>query len=81
MDRLKAFSDGFCRPTRIQKVWRALGLRQKILEQISIMRHEVAMIRARVVPGKYGMVALMLALKEAEINAKSIPVHMNQGHT
>ena len=37
------------------------------------------MRRERVVPGKHDMEALMLALKEAVINAKSIPVHMYQG--
>ena len=31
------------------------------------MRHGVAMIRARVVPGKHETVALIIALKEAEI--------------
>ena len=33
------------------------------------------------VPGKNGMAVLMLALKEAEIKAESIPVHMYQGKT
>ena len=36
---------------------------------------------SRVVPGKYGMSSLMIALKKAEIKAESIPVHMHQGHT
>ena len=45
------------------------------------MRHEVAMRQARVVPGKHGMVALMLELKEAEIKEEYIPVNMYQGHT
>ena len=74
-------SDGFCRPIRMHKVWRTLVLRQQRAEQLSIMRHEVAMRRARVVPGKPGMSALMLALKEAEIKAEDIPVQMHQGHT
>ena len=39
------------------------------------------MIRARVVPGKPGMSALILALKETEIKAESIPAQMHQGHT
>ena len=39
------------------------------------------MRRARVVPGKHGMAALMLSQKEAEIKAEAIPVHMHQGHT
>ena len=51
------------------------------LEQLSIMRHEVYMRRSRVVPGKYGMASLMLTLKEAEIKAEDIPVHMHQEHT
>ena len=33
------------------------------MEQLSILRKEVAMRRARVVPGKHGISALMLALK------------------
>ena len=37
------------------------------------------MIRARLMPGKHDMVALILALNEAEIKAEAIPVHMNQG--
>ena len=45
------------------------------------MRHEIAMIRARVVPGKHGMVALMLEIKEVEIKAEAIPVYMHQGNT
>ena len=39
------------------------------------------MRRERVVPGKHGMEALMLAIKEAEINAEAVPVHMHQGNT
>ena len=31
-------------------------------------------------PEKHGISALMLALREAEIKAEDIPVHMNQGH-
>ena len=41
---------------------------------LSSLRQEVAMGRARVVPGKYGMSALTLSLKEAEIKAEDIPV-------
>ena len=51
------------------------------MEQISSLRQEVAMIRSRVVPGKHGMASLMIALKEAEIKADNIPVHMHQGYT
>ena len=39
------------------------------------------MIRARVVPGNDGMEATMIELKEVEINAEDIPVHMKQGQT
>ena len=39
------------------------------------------MRQARVVPEKHGMVALMIALKEAEIKAEDIPGHMHQGQT
>ena len=39
------------------------------------MRQEI------VVPGKYRMSALMLALKGAEIYAEAIPVHMLQNYT
>ena len=48
---------------------RALGLRQIRLEQLSIMKNKVAMRRARLVPGKHVMSALVLALKESEIKA------------
>ena len=37
------------------------------------------MIRVRMVPGKHGMVILVIALKEVEIKAGDIPVHMYQG--
>ena len=36
---------------------------------------------AIVVPGKLGMSALMLALKEAKLKAEAIPVHIHQVHT
>ena len=65
----------------MHKVWRDLGKIKQRVEHISSLQQEVSMRWERVVTGKHGMVALMLALKEAEINAKSIPVHMNQGHT
>ena len=38
------------------------------------------MRRAKVVPGKHGMAALMLEQKKAEIKAEIIPVHMYQVH-
>ena len=64
----------------MHKVWRDIGLRQNSLEQPSILWQEVAMIRVRVVPGKHGMSALMLALKEAEIIAEAISVNMHHEH-
>ena len=42
---------------------------------MSIMRLKVA------VPGKHGMSALMLALKEAKIKSEATPLHMHKGHT
>ena len=62
-------------------VLRPLGIRQHIAEQISSFWHKVAMRRARMLPEKYGMVELMLELKEAEIRAEVIAVHTHQGHT
>ena len=38
------------------------------------------MRRARVMPGKHGMAALIMAIKEGEINAEDIPAHMHQGN-
>ena len=49
----------------MQKVWRALGIRHHIVEQISSLRQDVAMIQATVVPGKHSMEDLMITLKEA----------------
>ena len=65
----------------MHKVWRSLELMQLRLEQLSSMCQEVSIIWEIVVPGKYGMSALMLALKEAEIKIEAIPVQMYQGHT
>ena len=58
-------SGGCYRPIMIQKLWRALGLNQNRVEQLSSLRHEEAMRQKIVVTGKPGMSALMLALKEA----------------
>ena len=44
---------------------------------MSSLWKEVAMSRAIVVPGKHDMVALMLALKEAEIKTKDIPMNIH----
>ena len=44
-------------------------MRHLRVEYLSNLRQEEAMKRARVVPEKHGMSALMLALKEAEIRA------------
>ena len=49
------------------------------VEQLSILRQEVDMRREIEVPRKHGMVALMIALNEAEIKAEAIPVNMRQG--
>ena len=73
----KYFSDGCYIPIRMHKVWRALGLSQTIVAQLSILRHEAAMRQAIVVPVKHGMGYLMLALKSAEIKAEAIPVHIH----
>ena len=53
-------------------------MRNIIVKQLLSRRQEVAMRRARLVPGKHGISALMLALKEAEKKAEYIPVHMHQ---
>ena len=58
-----------------------LGLRQHRLQNLPILRHDVAMRRAIAVPGKHGMADLMFELKEAEIRPESIPVNMHQGKT
>ena len=34
---------------------------------------------ARTVPGKHGITALIITVKEVEIKAEAIPVHMHQG--
>ena len=65
----KNFSDGCCRPIRMHELWRDLGLIHIRVEHIYNLRQEVSMRRARVVPVKHGMSALMLALTEAEIKA------------
>ena len=56
-------------------------MRQIRLGQLSSLRQEVDMRWARVVPGKHGMSALMIALKEAEIKVESLPVHMQHKQT
>ena len=65
----------------MHKVWRALVLRQIRVEQLSILLKEVDMRRGRVVPGKHGIAALVISLKEAEIKVEYIPVQMHQGNT
>ena len=42
---------------------------------------KVYMRWVRVVPGKHGMAALMLEIKETKKNAEAILVHMHQGYT
>ena len=51
------------------------------MEHLSSLRYGVSNIWERVVPRKYGMAALMIALKEAEIKSEDIPVHIQQGQT
>ena len=76
----KHFSYGWCIPMRMHEVWKALLLRHIRVEQLSSLRQDVGMIRAIVVPGKHVMASLMLALKEAEVKALTIPVHINHFH-
>ena len=49
------------------------------MEHISILRHKAKMRQVIVVPGKHGMAALMLALKDEKKKADDIPVYMHQG--
>ena len=49
----------------MHKVWRALGLRHNIVEELSSLSNEVAMTCSRVVPGKHVMAYLILVLKDA----------------
>ena len=65
----------------MHEVFRALGIRKNRVEHLSILRHGVTMRREIVMPGKHGMVDLMLDLKEEEIREETIPVHRLQGHT
>ena len=62
-------------------VWRYLGLRQHSVDQLSSLLQYVAMRRERMVPRKHGMVVLMIALKEAEMKAEDISVHMHNEKT
>ena len=62
------------------EVWRALGLSQIRVEQLSSLRREVDIRQARVVPKKHSMSALMLSLNNSETKAEAIPLHMHQGH-
>ena len=62
---VKHFPGGCCRPIRMHELSKALGLSQLRGEQLSILWQDVSMRRARLVPGKHGMSALMIALKEA----------------
>ena len=75
------FLDESCIPIRMHEVWRDLVLRQIIVKKLSILRKEVGTRRERVVPENHGMSDLILALKEAEINAEAIPSHIHQGYT
>ena len=50
---------------------------QNRVEEMSILWQEAATRWSGVVPGKHGMAALMLALKEEETKAEAIPVHIH----
>ena len=63
------------------EVWMAIGMRKNILEQMSNLLHEVYMRQERVLTGKYGTEALIIALREAEIKAEPIQVQMYEGNT
>ena len=63
------------------KLWRSIGLSQHIFERLSSLHQEVAIIQARAVPGKHASSSFMLSLKEVEIKAEAIPVHMHHDHT
>ena len=65
----------------MHEVWRALGLIYIRVGHLSILRQEVSMRLAIVMPGKHGMSSLVILLKEAEIKSEAIPVHIHQGHT
>ena len=65
----------------MHEVWKDLRMMYHRVEHLSSLRQEVAMIRVRVVPEKNGLASIMLALKEAEIKAKVIPVNIYQGQT
>ena len=51
------------------------------MKKLSSLRNEVAIRREILVPRKYGMEDLMLALKDVYIKAENISVHMHQRHT
>ena len=54
-----------------------IGTKSDRVEQLSSLWNGVAMRWSIVVPGKYDISALMLALKEAEIKVEAIPVHIH----
>ena len=47
----------------MHKEWRDIGLRKNRVEQLPIHQHKADMRQAILFTGKYGMEALMLALK------------------
>ena len=54
--------DGCCRPISMHEVCCYLGTSQHILEQFSSLQHDVSVRWTILVPVKYGIVSLMLAL-------------------
>ena len=72
---------GCCIQISVHKVCRELELREHRVEQMSSLCNEVAMRQSRVVPGKHAMTDFILEIKEAQIKAEDIPVHVDQDHT
>ena len=65
----------------MHELWRALGFKPLRVEQLQILWKYAGMRRSRVVTGKHGMQALMLALKEMRIKTETIQVHMHHKQT
>ena len=75
------FSDGCCRPIRMQEVCRALGLKHNGLVHLPSLKKEVDMIPARVMPIKCVISSLMISLKEVEIKVEHITLHIHHKRT
>ena len=77
----KNLLDEFCRPIMMHGVYRALGMIQFRVEHILSLLQEVSMRREIVLPRKYGMSAIVITLKKAEIKSEDIPVYAHKWHT